>query len=154
MFLRFTIFKWDCKCKSFIAQNMPQYSFSLTHIFPNKDRICDSALMREYTRQKKSGLWHMLGSSVVILTLPLVTLRQANVMILLMESNVKAYNVTLSPIMFMFIFPFFIIYSFCISSPYLTHKKMLLKWFYIASQFLHCCSDHPIIYHNTTILLT
>lgn len=154
MFLRFTIFKWDCKCKSFIAQNMPQYSFSLTRIFPNKDKICDSALMREYTRQKKSGLWHMLGSSVAILTLPLATLRQANVMILLMESNVKAYNVTLSPIMFMFIFPFFIIYSFCLSSPYLTHKKMLLKWFYIMSQFLHCCSDHPIIYHNTTILLT
>ena len=69
----------------------------------------------------------MLGSSVAILTLPLATLRQANVMILLMESNVKAYNVTLSPIMFMFIFPFFIIYSFCLSSPYLTHKKMLLK---------------------------
>ena len=34
-------------------QNMPENGFSLTPIFPYKDRIVDSVLIREYTGQRK-----------------------------------------------------------------------------------------------------
>ena len=39
--------------KSYTAQNMPEYGFSLTRIFPYKDRIGDAALIRENMDQRK-----------------------------------------------------------------------------------------------------
>ena len=39
-----------------------KYWFSLTRIFPNKKRIVDSALIREYLGQKKPVFWNILRS--------------------------------------------------------------------------------------------
>ena len=44
-------------------QNMPENRFSLTPIFPYKDRIVDSVLIREYTSQRKPVFWHVLHSA-------------------------------------------------------------------------------------------
>ena len=45
---------------------MPEYRFSLTCIFPYKDKIDDSVLIRNYTGQRKSIFWHILCSNVII----------------------------------------------------------------------------------------
>ena len=39
---------------------MPGYGFSQTRIFPYKDRIVDSVVIRENTGQRKPRFWHML----------------------------------------------------------------------------------------------
>ena len=41
---------------------MPKCEFSLTRIFPYKDRIEDSVLIREYMDQRKPVFWHILLS--------------------------------------------------------------------------------------------
>ena len=38
---------------------MPEYRFSLTFIFSDKERISDSVLIREYTSQRKPVFWHI-----------------------------------------------------------------------------------------------
>ena len=45
---------------------MREYGFSLTHIFPYKDRTYDSVLMRESTGKRKPVFWHNLHSSYSI----------------------------------------------------------------------------------------
>ena len=42
--------------------HVPEYGFSLTCIFPYKDRIYNSVLIREWTSQTKPLLWHILRS--------------------------------------------------------------------------------------------
>ena len=44
-----------------------EYGFSLTRIFPYWDIIIDSVLIREYTDQRKSIFWHILGSGNITL---------------------------------------------------------------------------------------
>ena len=39
---------------------MSEYGFFLTRMFPYKDRIFDSVLIREYTSQRKPILLHIL----------------------------------------------------------------------------------------------
>ena len=47
----------------FTALNMPEYCFSLTYFYRYKDRIEDSGLIQENTGQRKSVLYHLLGSA-------------------------------------------------------------------------------------------
>ena len=42
---------------------MPEYGFSLTCIFPYKDRIVDSVQPGEYMGQRKPAIWHILHSA-------------------------------------------------------------------------------------------
>ena len=39
---------------------MAEFGFSLTRIFPYKDRILDSVFLREYTGQRKPVFWYIL----------------------------------------------------------------------------------------------
>ena len=39
---------------------MPEYGFTVAVIFPCKDRIKDSVLVRENTGQRKTVFWHIL----------------------------------------------------------------------------------------------
>ena len=41
---------------------MPEYRFSLTRIFPYKDKIYDYVLIREDTGQRKPVFWNILCS--------------------------------------------------------------------------------------------
>ena len=41
---------------------MPEYGFSLTRIFPYKERFVDSVLVPENTGQRKPVFWHILRS--------------------------------------------------------------------------------------------
>ena len=41
---------------------MPGYGFSLTWLFPYKDRIVDSVLVREYAGQRKTVICYILHS--------------------------------------------------------------------------------------------
>ena len=43
---------------------MPEYGFSLIHIFPYKGKIIDLVLIREYTGQRKPVFWHILHIDV------------------------------------------------------------------------------------------
>ena len=42
------------------AQNMPEYKFYLTSLFPYKDRIFDYALIREHAVQKKHTFFSVI----------------------------------------------------------------------------------------------
>lgn len=46
---------------------MPEYWFSRTRIFSNKDKIYDSVLIRENTGQRKPVFWHILRSFSALL---------------------------------------------------------------------------------------
>ena len=41
---------------------MPEYGFSLTRIFPHKDRIEDSVSLQENTSQRQPVFWYILRS--------------------------------------------------------------------------------------------
>ena len=41
---------------------MTEYRFSVTRIFPRKDRIFDSVCIRENAAQRKAMFWHVLHS--------------------------------------------------------------------------------------------
>ena len=43
---------------------MPEYEFSLTRIFPYKDRIYDPVLKQEIMDHRKLFLWHILRSVI------------------------------------------------------------------------------------------
>ena len=48
------------------AENIPEYGFSLTRLFPYKDSICDSDVIREYTGHRKPEFCHILHSELVM----------------------------------------------------------------------------------------
>ena len=43
-----------------IVQNTPEYRFSVTRIFPYKDIICDSVVIRENKDERKPVFWYIL----------------------------------------------------------------------------------------------
>ena len=45
--------------KTITTQNLPEYWFSLNHLFPYKDRIIDSVLIRENIDQSTPVFWHL-----------------------------------------------------------------------------------------------
>ena len=52
---------------------MQEHGFSLTRIFPYKDRIKDSVLIREYTGQRKPIFWDILRNATYFKISPPLT---------------------------------------------------------------------------------
>ena len=50
---------------------MPEYRFSLTLIFPYKNKIEDFVFIREYEGQRKPVVWHFLRSTTKHTELPI-----------------------------------------------------------------------------------
>ena len=45
-----------------LRSGVSEYGFSLIRIFPHKDEIVDSVLIREHTDQRNAIFWHILCS--------------------------------------------------------------------------------------------